>query len=293
MRRTLLLTIGLISMCLASTPYAAAQPSQEAMALLQVVEMRVHVTHAPIYAAPRRNAEVVHTLAWNERILALAQMGKFYRVILPDGGPQGYVLGTQLRPTSHPLHQSQVPPDLRRQRHYVGARFDLYGGIVVPHRSEQLVDGFRPGLDVGARLSYPIAGPLGIAVRMSYRQFGESHGSEGPLQPRNIDVRGRALSVFTGAVGMDLTAFRGHWIAFVGAVDGGLYHVTVDDAVAAAHNPFGSPSSIAWGGSASLRVSLRLGPVVRFFLEPSYEVIQTPSETAHLVPARIGFSFER
>lgn len=294
MRRTLLLTITLLGLgILARGQSAAAQPSDEATALLQVVEMRVHVVHAPIYAAPRRNAEVVRTLAWNEQVLVLAQAGKFYRVIHPEGGPQGYVLGTQLRPTSHPLHQAEKPDDLRREERYVGARFDVHGGIAVPHRSQAFADGYRSGLDVGARFSYPIAGPVGVTTRMSYRQFGAGDGTARPLRWSNIDVRGRALSVFAGAAGLDLTMFRGHWIAFVASVDGGIYHVAVDDAVPEAKDPFGAASSIAWGGSASLRVSLRMGAAVRLFLEPGYEVIRTASDDTHLLPARIGLSFER
>ena len=294
MKRCLLLIFALFGLS-APMPVqpATAQASQEAAEFLQVIEMRVHVTHAPIYAAPRRNAEVVNTLAWNERILALAQTGAFYKVILPEGGPQGYILGIHLRPTSHPLHQSEMPEDLRREQRYVGARFDLQGGVAIPYRSHTFAEGYRPGWDIGARLSYPVAGPLGITARMGYRQFGEGNGRLRPLRPSTVDVRGRALSVLTGAMGVDLTAFRGHLIAFVATVDGGVYHVTVDESVPEAQNPFGATSSVMWGGSVALRLSLRLGSGARFFLEPSYEMIQTPSSNVYLFPARIGFSLER
>lgn len=294
MRRLLLwATVWLSLVAFAHERDAVAQPvAGETTAFHQVVEMRVHVTHAPIYAAPRRNAEVVHTLAWNERLLVLGQAGTFYKVVHPEDGPQGYVLGTQLRPTSHPLHQSEMPADLRRQERYVGARFDLQGGIAIPYAAPSFADGYSPGLDVGARFSYLVAGPVGITARMSYRQFGQRDAARS-LRPGNIDIQGRALSILTGAVGLDLTAFRGHLVAFVATVDGGVYHLAAHETVSAVHNPFGAASAVAWGGGASVRLSLRVGAAVRFFLEPSYEVIRAPAGDVHLVPARIGFSLER
>lgn len=295
MRRILLWSIvGLGLTALVHVSPARAQASaDQTTAFLQVVEMRVHVAHAPIYAAPRRNADVVHTLAWNERVLVLGQAGSFYKVVHPAEGPQGYVRGTQLRPTSHPLHRSERPADLRRRERYVGARFDLQGGVAFPYASASFANGYRPGLDVGARLSYPVAGPLGITVRMAYRQFGLGDGTRASFDPSDIDVHGRALSMLAGAAGLDLTAFRGRRIAFVATVDGGVYHLAADDAVSTTPNLFDGTSAVAWGGSAAVRLSLRLGTAFRFFLEPSYEVIRAPFEDVHFVPMRIGVSFER
>lgn len=284
---TLLLWIG----ALPST--TTAQSVRSSAEFLQVIEMRVRVAHAPMYAAPRRNAEVVNTLAWNERILALAQVGLFYRVVHPEGGPQGYILSTQLRSAVNPLRADEMPNDLRREQRYVGARFDLMGGVAVPYRSASFADGYRPGASVGARLSYPLGGVVGLTARMSYRQFGQ--GSGGPLlpRPRDVDVRGRDLSLLTGALGIDLTLFRGHFLAFVATVDGGVYHALVDDAVPPLQNPFRKMTALTWGGSASFRASVRLWRGLRLFAEPSYEVVRAHSEWLHVLPARVGISIER
>lgn len=271
----------------------AAQSARSSTEFLQVIEMRVRVAHAPMYAAPRQNAEVVNTLAWNERILAMAQVGSFYRVVHPEGGPHGYILSTQLRSAVNPLRPEKMPDDLRRQQRYVGARFDLLGGVALPYRSSSFADGFRPGASVGARLSYPLGRAIGVTARMSYQQFGQGH-SELPIpQLRDLDVRGRDLSLLAGALGLDLTLFRGHFLAFVATVDGGVYHALVDDGVPAGQNPFRRLTALTWGGSASLRVSVRLGPGLRFVAEPGYEVVRARPDGLHVLPIRIGISLAR
>jgi len=292
MYRIFLLSLLLVGGTLLPAPAAAQSPSN-ATAFLQVIEMRIRVAHAPMYAAPRRNAEVVRTLAWNERLLALAQVGAFYRVVHPEGGPQGYILSTQLQSAHHPLQAEAMPEAVRRDLRFVGARFDLLGGVAIPYRSSSFADGYRPGASVGARLSFPLGGPVGLTARMAYRQFGR--GRSGALIPplRAVDVRGRDLSLLAGTLGLDLTLFRGHILAFVAAADGGVYHARVDDAVLPRQNPFREATAWTWGGTVSFQASARLAHGVRLFVEPSYEVIRAEPSWLHMVPARIGLSLER
>lgn len=113
-----------------------------------------------------------------------------------------------------------------------------------------------------------------------------------PLSER-VDVQGRDLSLLAGVVGVDLTAFRGHWIAFVATVDGGAYQVVASTSAPDTERFLGEASSLAWGGSASARLSVRVGGLVRLFAEPGYEVVWADGSTLHLIPMRIGLSLER
>ncbi len=274
-------------------PSAAAQSSQPAVEFNQVIAMRIRVAHAPMYAVPRWNAEAVRTLAWNERLLALAQVGSFYRVVHPEGGAQGYVLSTHLQSANRPLQAEAMPEAVRRELRFVGARFDVLGGVAVPYRSASFADGYRPGVSMGARLSFPLRGALGLTARMSYRQFGR--GAGGPLIPRlrDVDMRGRDLSLLTGALGLDLTLFRSRFLAFVAAVDGGMYHTLVANTVSSDQNPFRERATLTWGGSASFQVGVRLGHGVRLFAAPSYEIIRARPDWLHILPVRVGLSLER
>lgn len=276
---------------------SGAQTSNEATEFVHVIDMRVQVAHAPLYAAPRQNAEVLHTLAWNERILVLAQVGSFYKVVRPEGGPQGYIRSTQLRSAVNPLRAAEMPEDLRRRRTYVGARFDLQGGVAVPHGASTFSESFRPGVGLGARLSYPLRGALGLTARMAYRQFAYAGESTSPRWPPHVlpqvDVHARDLTLLAGALGLDLTLFRGHWMAFVATVDGGAYHIVIDESVPALQRSMASTATWAWGGSAAIRMSVRLGTRVRLFAEPSYEMVRTEAGGWQFLPARIGLSLER
>jgi hypothetical protein len=114
-----------------------------------------------------------------------------------------------------------------------------------------------------------------------------------PLQER-IDVRGRDLSMLSGAIGFDLTAFRGHWIAFVATADGGVYHIIASGTGGGKTYATGDAASLfAWGGSVSIRMSARLGGPVRLFAEPGYEVVRSDQGALHLLPMRVGVSLER
>lgn len=292
MDRTFLVAAFVMGLCGWPSP-AAAQSSEAAVAFNQVIDMRVRVAHAPMYAAPRRNASVVNTLAWNERVLALAQVGSFYKVVHPEGGPQGFILSTQLRSAVNPLRAEEMPADVRRARQFIGVRFDVQGGVAVPHRSSSFADAYRPGASLGVRLSYPVAGPLGLTARLAYRQFGRGGSTALPPVPDDIDVQGRDLSLLAGALGGDFTLFRGRRLAFVASLDGGVYHARVDERVPPQDNPFASASALAGGGSASFRASLRVGGPVRLFAEPSYEVIRPAAGAIHLLAARVGISLER
>lgn len=293
MYRTLLLAALIVGAgMLPSRSVAQSTPSSTTFA--QVVEMRVRVAHAPVYAAPRRNAQVVNTLAWNERLLALAQVGSFYKVVQPEGGPQGYILHTQLRSAVNPLRVDEMPADLRRRQNFIGARLDVSGGIAVPYRSSSFADGFQPGGSIEARLSYPLRGPVGITARMSYRQLGRGNAPAATgLRLQDVNIQGRDLSLLAGALGLDFTLFRGHILAFVATADGGAYHAQVDEAVPPSQNPFRAASVLTWGGSGAFRASVRMGGALRFFAGPGYEVVRARTEWMHLLTARVGITLER
>jgi hypothetical protein len=278
---------------IALPPSAMGQGTGETPPFRHAVEMRVRVAHAPLHTRARQNAEVIRTLAWNERVLVLRQEGPFYHVVEPVEGLQGYVLSTQLRATTAPLGAADMPEDLRRRRNYVGTRFDVQAGVAVPYRMASFADGFNPGASIDVRLSHPLSGPLGLTARIAYRQFGRSDGGTVAPLPEQIDVRGRDLSLLAGAVGIDLTAFRGHWIAFVATVDGGPYHAVASTGELNEKPVLGEASSLAWGGSASARITARVGGPVRLFAEPGYEIVWADDSTLHLVPMRIGLSLER
>lgn len=271
----------------------AAQSSPATTTLRHVIEMRVQVAHAPIYTAPRRNAEVVHTLAWNEPLLALAQTGAFYRVVQPEGGHQGYVLSTHLHPTEHPLGGADMPDAVRRAQRFVGARLDIQASLAVPVASSDGGEAFRAAVGAGMRLAYPVAGPVGLTARVAYQQFGPAERAVTARGVRPLDWRQRDLTVMAGALGMELAAFRGRRIALAAIVDAGAYHVGVDDRIAPAQNPFGRATTLTWGGSASVQLSIRLGGAVRLFAESGYEVIRASGSDVHLWPARGGVSLER
>lgn len=293
MYRTLLLAALIVGAGMLPSR-TAAQSAPSSTPFVQVVEMRVRVAHAPMYASPRRNARVVNTLAWNERLLALAQVGAFYQVVQPEGGPQGYILNTQLRSAVNPLRADEMPADLRRRQNFIGARLDVSGGIAVPYRSSSFADGFQPGGSIEARLSYPLHGPVGFTARMSYRQLGRGNApAANGLRLQDVDIQGRDLSLLAGALGLDLTLFRGHLLAFVATVDGGAYHAQVDEAVPALQNPFRAGSTLTWGGSGAFRASLRMGGALRIFAEPGYEVVRAESAWVHMLTARVGISLER
>jgi len=284
---------ALTMVSIALPPLAVGQGADGTPPLRHAVEMRVRVAHAPLHSRARQNAEVLRTLAWNERVLVLRQKGAFYHVVDPAEGLQGYILSTQLRATTAPLKAAEMPRDLRRRRNYVGTRFDVQAGVAVPHRMASFADGFNPGASIDVRLSHPLSGPLGLTARIAYRQFGRSEGGAmAPLSER-IDVRGRDLSLLAGVVGVDLTAFRDHWVAFVATVDGGAYHVVASTSPPHTERFLGEASSLAWGGSASARLSVRVGGPVRLFAEPGYEVVWADGSTLHLIPMRIGLSLER
>lgn len=294
MVRTSVWLVALLLALSARPQRTVAQSGQDVASFQHAIEMRVRVAHAPIYNAPRRTADVVRTLAWNERLLVLRQNGSFYHVVAPAEGLQGYVLSTQLRAANRPLGEDDMPEDLRRRRNYVGARFDVQAGVAVPYRSAAFANQFNPGSSIDVRLSHPLSGPLGLAARISYRQFGRvDEAASLPLQER-IDVRGRDLSMLSGAIGFDLTAFRGHWIAFVATADGGVYHIIASGTGGRDTYATGDAASLfAWGGSVSIRMSARLGGPVRLFAEPGYEVVRSDQGALHLLPMRVGLSLER
>ena len=291
-----------------ATPFdAAAQRGRTALATQsQALFMQVHLGGARAYAAPRTDAAVVAVYERDEQVMAVEKVGPYYRVVRPGGGNVGYVLGTELVPLPgagsdfYPV----VPPASASR-----ARFDLYGGLALPMQNRAFADGYGPGVDVGVRTSYRVAGQIGLTARFSYSRFGPN---EGPFTvetlENTLDTDRAAFSLLSGALGLDLELLAAGPLAFRVILDGGIYHAIVDAAAQdvapqeeAAQQRFARASAEAfaeeafteWGGSAAFRMSVRLGSVVQLFVEPSYEVILTKPEPTQYAPLRLGLSLGR
>ena len=301
------------ALTLAMPQGAAAQGRAALAGQPQALLMQVHLDDVRAYAAPRTDAAVVAVYARNEQVMAVDKAGPYYKVVRPGGGSVGYVLGAGLVPLEgtgadvYPIGGPQPP---------ARARFDLYGGVAVPRGAEAFADGYGPGLDVGARMSYGVTDALGLTARFSYSRFGQG---ERDLSADNV-VRSLAeetsASLLSGALGLDVKLLGAGPVAFRLILDGGVYHAVVNEVVedenigyeetrtaerargdAPAHDApdvrataFAEGTFTELGGSAAFRMSVRVGPAVHLFLEPSYELIRTNPEATHYAPLRLGFS---
>ena len=171
MRRTLtLVAVWGAALALALPPLAAAQGGAAFAGPPQTLLMEVHLDDVRAYAAPRTDAAVVAVYARDERVMAVERAGPYYKVVRPGGGSVGYVLGTALVPLEG---GGADVYGLGGPRPPARARFDLYGGVAVPRGAAAFADGYGPGLDVGARMSYGVTDRLGLTARFAYSRFGQ------------------------------------------------------------------------------------------------------------------------
>ena len=314
MRRLLIpIAVWGAALALAAPSHVAAQNGRAALAgHPHALFMRIHMDGARAYAAPRTNAAVVAVYARNEQVMAVEKLGPYYKVVRPGGGAVGYVLGTELVPLGGPgadVYPGALRPPAR-------ARFDLYGGVALPMTAGVFAEAYGPGLDVGVRMNYRFAGPLGLAARLSYSRFGPDEGAlHAEALVDALETDRDAFSLLSGALGLDLKLLAAGPVAFRILLDGGIYHAVVSEAAgvvdveavdvdyeaassapqggAPADEAFAEEAFTEWGGSAAFRLSVRLGSGAHFFLEPGYEVILTESERTQYAPLRLGLSLGR
>ena len=310
MRQTLILVAVWGAALATALPFRAAAQGHAAPAgPSQTLLMEVHLEGVRAYAAPRTDAAVVAVYARDERVMAVEKVGPYYKVVRPGGGHVGYVLGAELVPLPNADVYAMGGP-----RPPARARFDLYGGVAVPRGAAAFAEGYGPGLDVGARMSYGAAGPLGLTARFAYSRFGAGEPDLTADNVRSSLAEATSVSLLAGALGLDLKLLRAGPVAFRLLVDGGIYHAVVSEGAKATDVRQGETSGAGQrgegalgtsdvrprafaegaftelGGSAALRLSVRVGPAAHLFLEPSYEVVRTAPEATSYAPLRLGFS---